>query len=150
MFNWQITTKKEKWAWWYMIALVISVALIIWWYITGLYAMSIVILLVIWVYILVENNSPDTLTVEINEDWINIWDEFYDFPKISTFTIMYSKNRPISIRLKLKTKWFKVLDIPFQNASNPAEIRAYLLNFITEDPKWEISWLESLTEYLKL
>ncbi|EKE29739.1 MAG: hypothetical protein ACD_2C00109G0003 [uncultured bacterium (gcode 4)] len=150
MFSWQITTKKEKWASWYMIALVVSVALIIWWYVTGLYAMSIVILLVIWVYILVENNSPDILMVEISENGIMIWDEFYDYPKIDAFSIMYSKNKAVSIRLRLRAKWFKSMDIPLENAPNSADVRAYLMNFINEDAKWEISWLESLTNYLKL
>lgn len=150
MFNWNFYSKKEKSASWYSIAIIIGLAIIIWWFLIWLYVMSIVVFIFAWVYILVENNSPNIIEIEINENWILIWETFYDFPKIENFSIIYEKNKPLFLRLKLRTTWFKVVDIPFENKVNVASLRAYLLDYIVEDEKWEISWLDKIINYLKL
>jgi hypothetical protein len=150
MFTWQFNTKKEKSASWYTIALVIAIALIIWWFLTQMYIMSVVVLLVIWVYILIENNSPDVFDVEINDNWILIWEEFYDFPKIEAFSILYNKNIAVSLRIRLNSKGFKLLDVPLDWKYSAADIRSFLAQFIKEDEKSELSSLDSLTNYLKL
>lgn len=150
MFSWQFSTKKEKSSSWYTIALIVSIALIIWWYMTGLYIMSIVIIILVWVYFLVENNSPDELEIEINDNWILVWEIFYDYPKLESFWIIYNKNVPLFLRIRLKTRGFKLLDIPLDANIKISELRAFLLNYIEEDEKSEISSLERLMYYMKL
>lgn len=150
MFSWQFSTKKEKSSSWYTIALIVSIALIIWWYMTGLYIMSIVIIILVWVYFLVENNSPDELGIEINDNWILVWEIFYDYPKLESFWIIYNKNIPLFLRIRLKTRWFKLLDIPLDENIKISELRTFLLNYIEEDEKSEISSLERLMYYMKL
>ncbi|EKE26801.1 MAG: hypothetical protein ACD_4C00142G0005 [uncultured bacterium (gcode 4)] len=150
MFSWNFQSKKDKSSSWYTIAIIIWLALIIWWFIMGLYIMSIVIFIFAWVYILIENNSPEIIDIEINENWINVWETFYDFPKIETFSIIYNKNIPAFLRLKLRTRWFKILDIPFDKSLNVASLRAFLLDYLNEDEKWEINTMDRLIDYLKL
>ena len=150
MFEWEFKTKKDKWPWWYSIALIVSLALIIWWYVTWIYVMSIVVIIMVWVYSLVDNNSPDMMHIEINENWILVWEIFYDYPKIESFAIIYSKNIPIFLRLRLKTRWFKMLDIPLEWVKEIASMRSFLLSYVEEDEKWEISSVDRLLDYLKL
>jgi len=112
--------------------------------------MSIVVIILAWVYFLVENNSPDELTIEINDNWILVWDIFYDYPKIETFGIIYNKNIPLFLRIRLKARWFKLLDIPLNSELVVSEIRAFLQEYIEEDERNEITTLERLMYYMKL
>lgn len=150
MFNWEFKTKKEKSASWYSKALVISVAFVIWWIFTGLYMMSIVVIIAFWVYMLIENNSPDIIKIEIDDNWILVWDNFYDYPKIESFWIIYNKNIPVYLRLRLNTKGFKILDIVLDKNLNTSQIRAFLLQYISEDEKNELSSMDKIVDYLKL
>lgn len=150
MYSWEFDTKKQKSATWYTIALTLSIALIIWGFFTGLYMMSMVIFIAIWVYILIENNSPDRLTIEISENGILIWDIFYDYPKIETFSILYNRNIPVFLRLKLKWKGFRILDIPLSGVSDISDIRVFLLQYMEEDPNQEFTNMDRIISYLKL
>ncbi|MDD2487685.1 MAG: hypothetical protein PHS92_04940 [Candidatus Gracilibacteria bacterium] len=150
MFNWNFSAKKEKSSSWYTIAIIIGLAIIIWGFIIGLYIMSIVIFIFAGVYILVENNSPSTIDIFVDENGIQIGETFYDYPKIETFSIMYNKNKPVYLRLKLRTSGFKLIDIPFDGKVNTASLRAYLIDYINEDEKGEITGMDKLIGYLKL
>ncbi|MDD2565342.1 MAG: hypothetical protein PHZ26_00710 [Candidatus Gracilibacteria bacterium] len=117
---------------------------------TGLYIMSIVIIILVGVYFLVENNSPDELGIEINDNGILVGEIFYDYPKLESFGIIYNKNIPLFLRIRLKTRGFKLLDIPLDENIKISELRTFLLNYIEEDEKSEISSLERLMYYMKL
>jgi len=150
MFSWEFNSKKEKSSSWYTVAIIIAISLIIWGYIVGLYVMSIVIFMFIWVYILIENNTPDLIDIEINESWIKVWDTFYDYPKIEKFSIIYNKNTPVYLRLRLRVRWFKLLDLPITSDVNAAGVRAFLSDYVEEDEKWEIGAIDRILNYLKL
>lgn len=151
MIAWSFSTKKDKNPGWYTAAFMACLVLIIWWIYTWVYFLPIVILILIWVYFLVENNSPESMNIEIDDDGILIGEEFYDYPKIESFSIKYTKKRPCFLRIRLKTWWFKILDVPLAWVEqNSAEIRATLLQFVAEDEKWEMSSSDSLISYLKL
>lgn len=150
MYTFEISTKKEKWASWYTMALVVSLTLIIWWIYSGIFFLPIVVLIMIWVYFLVENNTPDTLNVEINEYWILVWDAFYEYSMISWFSIIYNRNKPLYIRLKLNETWTKTLDIPLENVWNTWELKLYLKQYIEELKDAKLWSLEQLANYLKL
>jgi hypothetical protein len=149
MFYWKFNSKREKSASWYTIAIILAIALIVWWYIVWLNIMSVIVILVIWVYLLVENNSPDIVDVGIDENWITISSSFYDYPKIETFSIVYSTN-PALLRLKLKSKWFRHIDLPIQGDVNYADLRSFLSTYLQEDDKGELTSLEKLAHYLKI
>lgn len=99
---------------------------------------------------LIENNSPDIIKIEIDDNWILVWDNFYDYPKIESFWIIYNKNIPVYLRLRLNTKGFKILDIVLDKNLNTSQIRAFLLQYISEDEKNELSSMDKIVDYLKL
>ncbi len=150
MFNWKFNSKKERGASWYTLAIIIALVLIIWWFIMGLYVMSIVVFMFVWVYLLVDNNYPEVIEVIINENGIKIGDSFYDYSKIETFSIIYDRENPVLLRLRLTQKGFKVLDIPLINTLKTSNIREFLLRYIQEDEKWELSATDKILNYLKI
>lgn len=150
MYSWEFNSKKEKSGSWYITAIVVAIWLIIWWYFSELYIMSIVIIMVVWVYFLVENNSPDIIEIKIDSNWILISDAFYDYPKIESFAIIYDKNIPLFLRLRLNVRWIKLVDVPLDTGLNTGELRNFLLWYIEEDTKSEMSTSDRIINYLKL
>lgn len=150
MFYWEFKTKKEKWASWYTTAIIVALAFILWWAVTWMYAMSVVVFIMAWVYMLNENNSPDVMQIEINENWIAVWEVFYDYAKIEAFSIIYSKKTPIFLRLRLNARWFRFMDIPLEWVDWVSDVRTFLLWYVSEDSKWELWTIDKLVNYLKL
>lgn len=150
MFNWQFNSKKERSSSWYIMAVVIAIGLVIRWYLTEQYIMSVVIIMLVWVFFLIENNSPEIVEVTINENWILISESFYDYPKIETFAVIYDRNVPLFLRVRFKSRWLKLLDIPLSSDINSPDLRAFLLEYIEEDSKTEMSSTDKLINYLKL
>jgi len=114
----------------------------------GIYILAVVVFIFAGVYMLIENNAPETVEVEVNENGVMVSETFYDYPKIESFGIIYNGAIPYILRLKLKTRGFRVLDLHLQpNQINTAELRSYLANYITEDEKAELSTSEKLSQY---
>lgn len=150
MFNWQFSNKKERSSSWYIWAIVVALALVIWGYLTTQYILSIVVILLVWVFFLIENNSPEIVSVTIDENGVLISESFYDFPKIETFAVIYNSNVPLYLRIRFKSRWLKIVDIPLEWKINAADLRAFLLQYIEEDSKTEMSTTDKLVNFLKL
>ena len=71
-FIWVFQSKVEKNSTWYLAAIVLAIALIAWGIFMEIYVMSIVVFLFAGVYILVENNAPDTVETTVNENGIKL------------------------------------------------------------------------------
>lgn len=151
MFSWNIATQNTKGPGWYTTAGVFSLAFIIWGIFVGLYALSIVVFIFVWVYLMMENNAPELTQIVVDENGININGGFYDYPSIEEFSIVYDNRKPILLRLKLKKKWLNTIDIDLTQDVNSYELRAFLLGYIQESEKWgELTSNERLMRYLKI
>jgi len=149
IYTWDFPSKKQRWSTWYIITISIVIWLVIWWFLTKQYWMSFIIILITWLVFFVENNSEDNTKVEINELWIKIWDSFYDFSKISSYTLIYSQDNAILLRLNLNKSWIKVIDLIIDN-NIAINLKNILPNYIEENPEWELSLTEKLISILKL
>jgi hypothetical protein len=149
LYSWKFNDKKERSQLWYIITLSIVIWLVIWWFLTKQYWMSFLIMLITWVTYFIENNSEDEVNVNITNLWIKISNTFYDFSKINSFTLIYDWENAVYLRLIINKKWLKVFNIYIDNtiANNLKEI---LPNFIEENPKWDLSFIEKLINKLKL
>ncbi len=134
-----------------MIAGVFSLSLIIWGFFVGLYAMSIVIFIFVGVYMLMENNAPESVQISVDENGINIGGNFYDYPKIEEFSIVYDHKVAILLRLKTKKRGMHHIDIDLNSEVNPAELRSYLSQYIVEaENGGELTSSERLMRFLKV
>lgn len=149
IYNWKFEDNKNRGSLWYIIALSIVIWLSIWWFLTKQYWMSFIVLLIAWVTYFIENNSDDEIEVSINELWIKIWQSFYDFSKIDSYSFIYNWDNAIYLRLDLNKKWLRTLDLDINN-SIALELKWVLGNYLTENPKWELKFSEKIISLLKL
>ena len=149
LYSWDYEDNKNRSASWYMIALSISIGLIIWWFLTRQYGMSIVIMLIVGFFFFLENNAEDTIVVDITDLGIKVQDIFYDYSRIGSYSLVYSWENAIFLRLNLKKRGVWVANLRIDNAI-ASDIRPLLAHYIEENPKQEITFIERMTHFLKL
>lgn len=149
IYSWKFSWVKKRWALWYSIVLSIIIWLVIWWFLSKMYIMSFVILLLAWLTYFVENNSDDIVWVDITELGIKIWTGFYDFSHMDSFTIIYEWENAILLRLNLNKKWLRNIDLDIDN-NIAINLKNILPNFIQENPKENLSFIDKLIRLLKL
>lgn len=149
IYNWKFEDKKNRWTMWYIIALSIVIWLSIWWFLTKQYWMSFIVLLIAWLSYFIENNSEDEIWVEITNLGMKIWESFYDYSKIDSYTFIYSWENAIFLRLNLNKKWIRNINLIVDN-NITWELKPILSGYLEENPKWELSFSEKLIFLLKL
>jgi hypothetical protein len=149
IYNWEFEDNKNRTTTWYIITLSIVIWLVIWWFLTKQYWMSFIILLITWISYFIDNNSPDKIKVEISELWIKIWEWFYDYSKIDSYTFIYNWENAIFLRLHLNKKWLRYLDLNIDN-NIALDLKQILNNYLEENSKWELNFSEKVIKFLKL
>lgn len=149
IYAWNFPDVKDRGSLWYIIALSIVIGLVIWWFLTKQYGMSFILLLITGIAYFVENNSDDEVWVEITELWIRVGWTFYDFSRIPSYAFIYDGDNSIFLRLNLAKKWIKQIDLKVDNKIT-GELKQILPNFIEENPKQDLSFIERMIHLLKL
>ncbi len=150
LYSWSFNSKKQRWSFWYIIVLSISIWLIIWWFLSKQYWMSFVIILLLGLMFYVENNSEDIIYVKITNQWIKIENNFYPYSNISNYWIIYEWELAIILRLNIAKKiWISTIDINIDNTI-VVDIRNILSQFIEEAEKEELTFWAKLARLLKL
>lgn len=149
IYSWKFEDKKNRWASWYTIALAIVIWLAIWWFLTKQYGMSFIVLLVAWVFYFLDNNSEDFLDVNLTDLGIQIWQSFYDYSKVENFTYIYDGAKPELLRLSINRTWIKNIDLKIDEKII-IDLKNILPNYLQENPKWELSFVEKIIWKLKL
>lgn len=149
IYSWDFSSKKERWTMWYTIVLSIVIWLVIWGFLSKMYIMSFVFLLLAWLTYFVENNSDDIVKVNITELGINVWNWFYDFSKIESYTFIYEWENAILLRLNLNRKGLRNIDLNIDNKV-AIDLKNILINFSQENPKESLSSMDKIIRLLKL
>lgn len=149
LFSWSFENTKERSILWYIIAFSLAWGLIIFWFLTKQYGMSVVLLLITGIYFFLENNSDDTIAVHITNLGIMIQSNFYDYSRIQSFCFIYDGSNAIYLKLNIKKSWIKSINIRVDN-DIVWNIRPILKWYIEENWKIEITLLEKLIHILKL
>ncbi len=149
IYTWKFNSKKDRSELWYTIALSLIIWLVVVWFLTKQYWMSFIVLLIAWVSFFVENNTEDIIEVKIKDLWIKIASTFYNFSSIKNYTIIYDWDNAIFLRLQLDRKGIPFLNLYIDNEI-AKDIIEILPNFIKENTKWELTFIEKIIYYLKL
>lgn len=149
LYSWSFPNDKNRGPLWYIIALSVVIGMVIWGFISRQYPFSFLIILITWVYFFVENNSDDIVQVSLSSLWIKVNNSFYDYSKISSYTIIYNGEQAFILRLNLIKKGFKYLDIKINNEI-ALILKEILPNYVKEDEKWEFNLTDKLIQILKL
>lgn len=151
LFSWvsprKITNKSPIW---YLIAIIIVLTLVVYGISQKLWIMPIVALLFAWVYMLHENNAPDTIITEVTETGISSRGNFYDFAKIESFAILYVNDIPYILRLRTLGSIPPLLDIYLTEWIDIVALRDILLTRVREDTTAKITFADNLIHLLKL
>ena len=150
MFHWTTQTKREHSTTWYIVAGITVISLAIWGFLTQIYALSVVIVILAGVYLLIENNAPDTAEAIVNEDGVGIGGIFYDYGQIEGFGLVFDGPKAKFLQIILKKKGFQMIQIPFSQDVNPSELRAFLQIYLPESEKQEIGLSERIADRLGL
>ena len=149
IYSWNFEDTKNRGSLWYIIALSIVIGLVIWGFLTKQYGMSFILLLITWIAYFVENNSEDQVNVNITELGITIWETFYEFTKIASYSFIYDHGNSIFLRLNLTKRGLRELNLNVNNDIT-AELKRILPNFVEESWEWELSFTERMIHLLKL
>lgn len=149
LYSFNFSTDKSRWKMWYIIALSVVIWLVIWWFLTRQYVMSFLIILISWIWFFVENNSPEQINVRINSLWIQVNNNFYEFTKIYNYAFIYDSWNAVILRLALKKKWLKYLDLNVDN-NITYDLKQILPNFLDEDENLELTFTDKIIKLLKL
>lgn len=151
IYSWSFSNDKQRWALWYTIALSVVFWIVIWWFLSSQYPMSFLTILIAWVYFFIENNSEEFTQVYINQLWIWIANNFYEFSKILSYRIIYTNWQANTLRLALNREniWVKFIDLDINN-DIAINLNQLLVNVIKQDPESEISLTDKIIKILKL
>lgn len=149
IYEWSFSDNKNRGKFWYIIAISIVLWLAIWWVLTKQYGLTIIVFLISGVVLFIENNSSENIEIKINDLWIKISDNFYDYKKIKNFWFIYNWDDAVILRLNLNSKWISKIDLKINNqiCSN---LKNILPNFLEEIDNSELTWSEKIINFLKL
>jgi hypothetical protein len=151
MFSWTVSLKQERSAGWYSIAGIVALSLIVWGFVEAIYALSLVVIIFVGVYLLIENNAPDSVEVTVDENGIGIGSDFYDYPKIENFAIVYDDGKPVLLRILLNIRGIRLIDVDLpEGAVNAADLRAFLSGYANESKNTDLGTIERITRMIGL
>ena len=149
LYTWNFEDKKDRSALWYIIALSFVIGMIIWGFITKQYGMSFLFMLLAGIVFYIENNAEDEISVEVTPLGMRIWAKFYDFSRITSFAFMYDGDQAIYLKLRIRQRGIPIVQLKVNNAIT-SELRPILSQYVEEDGKEELGFLDKLIHILKL
>lgn len=149
LYTWTFDDTKNRSAFWYIAAISIVIGFAVWGFLTKQYGMSFVVLLVAGVAFFVENNSADHVDVSLTDLGIQVENAFYDYSRIQSYTMIYSHGQAIFLRLSLTQRGIRNIDLRLDNTV-ATELKNILSNYLEENPKQDMSFLDRIIYLLKL
>lgn len=149
IYEWQYSDVKKRGKIWYIIIFSFAAWLIIWWVLTKQYWLSFLLILATWIYFFINNNSPEIIKVSISESWFFVENDFYDFNKLNSYSIVFDWEEAVLLRLRLNSKRFNKLELRVDN-DIARDLKNILPNFLLENDDNELSASEKLINILKL
>jgi len=149
MYFWSYSNEKNRGKLWYTIALSIVIGMVTWGFLTKQYVMGFLIILVAGVTFFLENNQDPNTRVAITPLGIKINQTFYDFSKISFYSLIYDWEYAVILRLWLIKKGLKYVDIKVDNEI-ALVLKEILPAYLSQDESQEFDLIDRLIRMLKL
>jgi len=149
LYSWKFEDKKDRSPLWYILALSIVIGVVIWGFLTKQYGLSFIFMIITGVVFYVENNSEDEVEVEVTDLGMKIAEKFYDYSRIKSYSVIYSGDKAMFLKLKLSQKGINVLNVKVSNAI-VSDIRPIISQFIEENPQEDLAFVDRIIHLLKL
>lgn len=149
IYFWEFESKKEKSNLWYTIAASIIIWIIVWAFISKQFWLSFIVLISSWLYYFLEINFDNFVKVTIKDQWIEIWNNFYDYSSILSYSMVYDWNNVLFLRLHFKKRAFKYIDL---NVNNDIikDIKNILSNYLEESQDEKLNFYEKIIKLLNI
>jgi len=135
---------------WYISALIITVAVIIWSIFSKNYLFIIIIVIIGIIFIMQNRQSPPPIECRIKEDGIELGRNFYPFRDLKKFYIIYQPPLVKNIYFDFKSAVRPTLPISLEK-ENPLKIREILKKYLDEDlEKEEEPTSDAISRTLKI
>lgn len=148
-FDWKVPeyTVHERSHAWYLVMIILGLALIIWSIYTANFLFALIIILATFIIFLRIYYEPKDLDCQITEDGIKIGNQFFDYEILQNFYIIYYP--PAIKKLFFTRKGINLADISVPlDKMNPILIRQQLLGYLREDLEREHQSTADLIEML--
>lgn len=150
--SWQFPEyeQKNRPKWWWLLAIVVWLGLVIW---AAVAQQSFLYLLILLfaaiIFITLERREPQLLECRITNEGIEVDDHLYLFDDLESFFIIYQPPYIKNLYL-IRKSWRPILAIPLHN-QNPAEVKQILALRLKEDlDRIEEPFLDQLARWLGL
>jgi len=135
---------------WYIIAIIILIALLFWAIITSNFLFAIILIVAGITFSMHDRKKAQEINFDIQENGITIGEKKYSYNSFTNFWMYYEPDEAKTLFLEFKNKIRPRLSIPLLN-KNPLKIRAILLKYLPEDIEKENEPLsEQLSRLLKI
>ncbi len=145
-FEWKIPEyiQPKRTKRWYILMLVLAIALIIYSIITANFLFALIVIIAIFIVFLRAYAQPQELKFKITDEGILVGGKFYEYNQMKNFYIIYSP--PVVKKIFFSLKGLSPdLSIPL-NDMNPLIIRKKLLGYIDEDLEREYQSIDDQLE----
>jgi len=153
IINWTVSEieKYEKNKGWYLLAGIITIAILIYSFITANFLFAVIIIIAAIVVILNEGREPEKIKFTITDEGVKVGKKFTDYDELKNFSIIYRPRRDIKrLYFEFKNGLRPRISIYLDNI-NPLKIREILLKYLPEDLERENEPLsESLSRFFKI
>ena len=135
IINWQIpeydSPKRNKK--WYIIAIVIILAILAYSVITANYLFTIIMLIGSFMMFYYDRKEAPLIDFVLEEEGIVIGNKFYDYDEIKNFSIVYKPKENIkNLYLTFNNNLRNRITIPLMD-QDPLSVRRYILQYVDED-----------------
>lgn len=133
-----------------MIAITLVLTLIVMSFLLWAYALGIVGLLFVGVYLLYDINISDLTHVSIDVSGVSINGQLYNYNRIHEFGIIRIAEWPTILRLMTKNRMINGIDIFIDPSLNTEDIRLYLTQYIPDNPQIRFSIIDRVLLGLRI
>jgi len=137
-------TKYERSLLWYVIAIIIGVALLIYSIITSNFLFAVILVLITVIIIIMSFNQPRMLKTVIDPTGIRIGGKKYEYSKFKSFSVIYQPPEINTLYLEFNMPLRDRISIQLGD-TDPNEVREYLLNYLEEDLERDDESLSDIT-----
>lgn len=147
LMSWEIPEFEhhERGRRWYVVALIVIAALLIFALTSANYLFAILIIIFAITYYLQISRRPMNVTISITEKGIAIGDRLYPYDTLRSFWVIYKPPEVNTLYLEFKNTLRPEMPIPLIK-KNPVKVREILLDYLEEDIEKED---ESTSDYLR-
>jgi len=133
-----------------MIAVTLILTLIVMSFLLWAYALGIVGILFVGVYLLYEINTPDMTRVDINISGVSINGQLYNYTNIHEFGIIRITEGPTILRLVTKSHIINSVDVFMDPSIDTETVRLYLTQYIPDNAQIRFSIIDRVLLGLRI